>query len=137
MAGLDDLDPLAGDGVAVAGDDQALERAGPGVFESARHRRRRLAGADHDGAAGDRLRQVGRHRARRVGGSQCRVEQSAQNLPQRAMVRRAQRELLSLDASCADWRLPFAMPFHIDRGGKDQCRIYSAPATSPEGRRPE
>src|SRR5690349_7691339 len=42
-----------------------------------------------------------------------------------------------LDATDADWRLPFAMPFHIDRGAKDQYRIYSAPATSLEGRRPE
>ena len=37
--------------MAVPGDDQAFERTRPGLLERPRHRRRRLAGADHDGAA--------------------------------------------------------------------------------------
>ena len=51
MRRLDDLDALARHAVAVARDHQPVERAGPMVLDGPRHRRRRLAGADHDQAA--------------------------------------------------------------------------------------
>ena len=63
MGGLDDLDRSAGHGVAVAGDDEAGERARPVVLDRLGHRRRGLAGAEHDGAALGRRRQVRRHDA--------------------------------------------------------------------------
>ena len=54
MRRLDHLDPGARHGVAVAGDHEAFERARPVPLDRARHRRRGLAGAEHDGAAGGR-----------------------------------------------------------------------------------
>ena len=58
MRGLDDLDALAGRGIAVAGDDDAFERPVPGLLEGRCHLRRALAGADDDGAALRLCRQV-------------------------------------------------------------------------------
>ena len=48
---LDDLDPRAGYAVAVAGDDEALERAVPRRLDRRGHRRRGLPGAEDDRAA--------------------------------------------------------------------------------------
>ena len=65
MRRLDHLDPGARHGVAVAGDHEAFERPGHVPLDRARHRRRGLAGAEHDGAAGGRRRQMRRqHRGR-------------------------------------------------------------------------
>ena len=58
MRRLDDLDALAGHAVAVAGDDEALERPVPGLLHRPRHRRRGLAGPEDDGAPLRRRRQV-------------------------------------------------------------------------------
>ncbi len=54
VARLDDLDPLAGHGMAVAGDDEPAQFARPRRLERARHRRRGLAGADDHRAARNR-----------------------------------------------------------------------------------
>ena len=62
---LDDLDPLAGDAVSGAGDDQAFERAVPDPLHRARHGGRGFARAENDGAAYRALRQVLRHHLRR------------------------------------------------------------------------
>jgi len=78
VRGLDDLDARARHGVAVAGDDQALERSGPVVFQRARHRRRGLAGADHDSAPARRRGQLRRQAQRRLGGGDGGIEQAAQ-----------------------------------------------------------
>ena len=65
MRRLDHLDPGARHGVAVAGHHEAFERPGHVPLDRARHRRRGLAGAEHDGAAGGRRRQMRRqHRGR-------------------------------------------------------------------------
>ena len=61
VGGLDDLDPPAGHGVAVAGHHQPVERVWPGRLECAGHGRRRLAGADHDGAPEGLRRQMVDH----------------------------------------------------------------------------
>ncbi len=79
MARLDHLDAAAGDAVAIARDDDPLERLRPMVFDRARHRRRGLAGADDDGAALGRRRQVGRHAARRVRRRERGIEQALQH----------------------------------------------------------
>ena len=67
MGRLDDLDALAGRAIAVARDHQPVERAVPGQLEGPRHLRRRLAGADHDGAPRRLRRQVEPDRQRRLG----------------------------------------------------------------------
>ena len=74
MRRLDDLDALAGHGVAVAGDDEAFERARPVALERLRHRRRGLAGADHDRAALRRLGQEARDAVLGLGGVDRRGE---------------------------------------------------------------
>ena len=51
VGGLDHLDALARQTVAVARDDQAGQRTRPMILHRLRHRGRGLAGADHDGAA--------------------------------------------------------------------------------------
>ena len=78
VRGLDDLDPLAGDAVPGAGDDEALERPLPVLLHRARHRGRGLARAEHDGAALRRLRQVRRHDLRRQGRRDRGVEKGAE-----------------------------------------------------------
>ncbi len=75
---LDDLDPLARHAVAVAGDDEARQRARPVVLDGPRHRRRRLAGADHDDASGGGRGQMRRQAMRRLG----RVDRGVEHLPQ-------------------------------------------------------
>jgi hypothetical protein len=75
---LDHLDPPAVQGVAVAGHDKAIERPLPMLLDRLGHGRRRLASADHDGAAGRRRGQVPRQGLAWVGGGQRRVEQGAQ-----------------------------------------------------------
>ena len=74
MRRLDDLDPLAGDGVAVARDDQPGQRAGPVGLDRLRHGGGRLARADDDGAPLGRRRQVGRDAELGRGGAHGRVE---------------------------------------------------------------
>ena len=51
MRGLDDLDPLARHRISVARDDHTGQLAGPVILDGFRHRRRGLAGADHDQAS--------------------------------------------------------------------------------------
>ena len=96
---LDDLDPAARHVVAVAGDDQPFERAGPVVFDRARHRRRGLAGADDDQPPLGRRRQVLRQAQRRLRGRHRGVEHPSQQVtllthdvcPQGAVGTRADR----------------------------------------------
>jgi hypothetical protein len=77
MASLDDFDALARDTMAVSRDDQPGERTGPQGLEGARHRRRCLAGPDHDRTAGNRGRYGWGDRAIGVGGGKGSVEQRA------------------------------------------------------------
>ena len=72
---LDDLDTLAGHGVAVAGDDKAGNRAVPRLLEGLRHLGRGLAGADHHRAPLGRRRQIGLHGRAGLGRSDCDAEQ--------------------------------------------------------------
>ena len=83
MCGLDHLDMPARHGVAVARDDQPLDRPGPVRLDGSRHRRGGLAGADHDGPALRRLGQVLRDAQRRRGRRDRGIEHVAQ---QRAIV---------------------------------------------------
>ena len=72
MRGFDDFDPLAGHGVVVAGDDQALQRAVPVRLNRLGHRGRSLARADHDGAPlGRRRQEAGQHPGGVGGGEGC------------------------------------------------------------------
>ena len=80
VGGFDDLDAAGRDGVAVAGDDGALQRdVGPGVFQRGGHDGGGFAAADHDAAAGRRFRRqmAGQH-GPRVGGRDGGIEQGAQ-----------------------------------------------------------
>ena len=56
VRGLDDLDAPAGHAIAVAGNYQAGQLAEPVILHRLGHRRRRLAGANHDHAATRRRR---------------------------------------------------------------------------------
>ena len=76
--GLDDLDPPAGHAMAVAGDDQPGQRARPVILDRARHGGGGLAGADHDGAALGRRRQMRRQDSGRVGRVERGIEQAAE-----------------------------------------------------------
>ncbi len=76
---LDDLDALARHAVAVAGDDQAVERPRPMILDRPRHRRRGLAGADHDQPPAIVRRQMRRHAQGRIGSRDGGVEQAAQH----------------------------------------------------------
>ena len=78
MGGLDHLDPVAGQLVFVTGDDQALERTLPMVFDRPGHGARGLARTDHDDTAPGPRRQVIRDAQRRIGGSDRRLEQCLQ-----------------------------------------------------------
>ena len=80
MRRLDHLDRPRRHAVAVPGDDEAFEGTLPMIFDGPRHRRCRLAGAHHDGAAGGRLRQVRRQAARRPGTRKGCVQQAAKNV---------------------------------------------------------
>ncbi len=64
-----------------AGDHQALQGAGPVLFQGLGHRRGGLAGADHHGAARGRLRQVRGQSTGRVRRGQRRIEERAQEGP--------------------------------------------------------
>ena len=72
---------VAGCGVAVAGDDQALERSRPVVLDRLRHRGAGLAGAQHDRAALGRRREVGRHDPLRQRRRDRRVQHGAEQFP--------------------------------------------------------
>ena len=76
---------LAGDAMAVAGDDQPAERPLPVVLDGARHGGGRLAGAHHHGAALGRRRQKRRDAARRVAGGERGVEHAAQQGARRSL----------------------------------------------------
>jgi hypothetical protein len=78
MCRLDDLDPPAGHGVIVAGHDQPREVALPMRLDGGGHGGTGLAGADHDGPAPGRLRQVCRYAAGRHGGRHRGVEHPPQ-----------------------------------------------------------
>src|SRR6185312_6203246 len=75
MRGLDDLDLGGRRAVAVAGDDETRQRAGPRLLEGGGHLRRGLAGADDDGAAKRPPRQMRGDGARRIGRSDGSAEQ--------------------------------------------------------------
>src|SRR5258708_7437640 len=82
MARLDDADALGGEPVAVASDDDPLERPirGPMGLDRERHGRRRLARADDDGSSARRRRQVGGDDACRVGCGEGRLEAAEEEL---------------------------------------------------------
>ena len=61
MGCLDDLDPLAGHGVAVAGDHEAFERPAPVLLDRLRHGGGGFAGAEDDRASFRWCRQMSRH----------------------------------------------------------------------------
>ena len=66
MCGFDDIDVLAGHGIAIARHHQAAERTRPILFYGARHGRRGLAGADDDESAARRGGKVRRDAYRRL-----------------------------------------------------------------------
>ena len=78
MRGLDDLDPLAGHGMAVAGDDEAGQRPRPVILDRLRHGGRGLAGAEDDGASFRRRREVAGDDAGRKGCRNRGIEHAAQ-----------------------------------------------------------
>jgi hypothetical protein len=80
VGGLDDLDALAGNGVAVAGHHEALKRARPGVLDGACHRGRRFARPDHNRPALRQLGQMGSHNPGRQGRLHGCVEHHSQQL---------------------------------------------------------
>jgi hypothetical protein len=80
MRGLDHFDAPHVVAVAVARDHQAFERPLPVRFDGGGHRRRCLAGADHDGAAARSLGQVLRQHRRRLRRRDRRREHAAQQL---------------------------------------------------------
>ena len=75
LGGLDDLDMATGLGIAVARDDEAGERAGPGLLDRPGHDGAGLARAQHDRSTGRRGWQMGRDPQGRIGGGDGRVEQ--------------------------------------------------------------
>src|SRR5271169_1161751 len=75
---LDHLDMPARHGVAIAGDDEPLDRPRPVRLDSRRHRSGGLPGTDDDGPALGRLRQVLRNAQRRRGGPDGGIEHVAQ-----------------------------------------------------------
>ena len=78
MGGLDDLDPAAIDGVAIGRQDEAGKGAPPVRLDRPRHGGRGLAGAEHDGPAPRRLRQMGRDAAHRIDRADGGIEEGAQ-----------------------------------------------------------
>jgi hypothetical protein len=76
MGGLQYFDALTGDGITVAGDDDARKRAVPGGLEGPRHLRRGLAGADNDSAARRLLRQRADNGKLRLGAGHRGMEQA-------------------------------------------------------------
>ena len=81
MRRLDHLDAFAGHAMAVARHHQAGQLARPVFLHRPRHRRGRLAGADHQGAAPGRPGQVLWHASGRVGGAHGVREEARQQLP--------------------------------------------------------
>jgi hypothetical protein len=75
---LDDLDTLAGNGVAIAGHHHSRQLARPVLLQRPGHRRRGLAGTDHDQSAARWFRQVLRDAVRRLRGGDRRLEHLAQ-----------------------------------------------------------
>ncbi len=110
MRRLHHLDPLAGRAVAVAGDDQAGQLARPVPLERQPHRRRRLAGPDHDGptraaAAGRCAGSTTSGIGRRDGG----VEQCAQEAPAAPRVQPSATGWFAISSSAltmAEWSQP-------------------------------
>ena len=78
---LDHVDRARRHAVAVAGDDEAFQRAVPMILHGPRHRRRRLAGADDHAAACGRFRQVRGQAMGRLRALDGRVQQAAQQGP--------------------------------------------------------
>ena len=101
-------------GMAVAGQHQPFERAGPRRLEGASHRRRGLAGADDDGAPGDRRRQPAAQRRLGLGGGERRPEQ----IPQHGALRLVRFSSSSL------FRLakPAAISYRAARKGQRRIR---------------
>ncbi len=77
---LDDLDAFARHAMAVARNNQPVERPRPVILDRPRHGRRGLAGADDDQPAAVIRRQMRRHAQGRIGGRDGGVEQAAQHL---------------------------------------------------------
>ena len=75
---LDHLDPCRRHAVAVAGDDEAFQRARPVILHGPRHGRGRLAGTHHHSAARRQLRQMRGHALGRPGACERRIQQAAQ-----------------------------------------------------------
>jgi hypothetical protein len=81
MGRLDHPYPIAGNGIAVAGDDDAFERAAPKALECRRQLGRALARPNHNGAPARPLRQSGAKRKLRVCRPHGRVEQFRKKVP--------------------------------------------------------
>jgi hypothetical protein len=80
VACLDNFNPVAGNGMTVAGEDQTFERTRPQSLESARHRRRSLAGTHQHRTPAHRCRHAVLDCAMGVGRDESSVEHGAQYL---------------------------------------------------------
>ena len=85
VGSLDDLDALAGHGVAVTGDDQARQLTRPVLLQRPGHGRRGLAGPDHQGAALGRRRQEAGDAVLRLGGIHRRGEEGLEQIAGRGV----------------------------------------------------
>ena len=139
MRRLDHLDPGASHGVAVAGHDQAFDRPRPCGLDRARHRRRGLAGAEHDGASGGRRGQMRREDGIRQGRLDRGVQQPAKEGSRLAChpgpVPTLVQWRLPPIAHRADLRQPVG---RVERSGTRRCacpRCWVSPAGSPNLRR--
>ncbi|MNL50902.1 hypothetical protein D3C87_1739590 [compost metagenome] len=78
MRRLDNFDPLALFGIAIAGDHQSGNFAVPGLFKGPRHLRRGLARPDDHGSSLGLFGQVAGNRQRRLGALHGKLEQRLQ-----------------------------------------------------------